>query len=191
MQLITEKYKVDIKNYMWRLMMDLNENLKKYDKRYFELTSQTEKIFYQQEESVRQMKQYNQMLEINRIEMATIQEEHEKFKNLTKVERRVDQLENELEQMRRMMNSQANDYKDKLTLAVTQRQVEETILKFNFDMLNDLLESRGADKITPPSDLGALFQNKLQWQYKIKQLFEKGQAMTSEKGAIDKSLVSF
>lgn len=56
MQVITEKYKVDIKNYMWRLMMDLNENLKKYDKRYADLAEDTHSIIYKNNEIQKQIK---------------------------------------------------------------------------------------------------------------------------------------
>ena len=35
--------------------MDLNENLKKYDRRYADLTSETEKMFHKQEECMKNL----------------------------------------------------------------------------------------------------------------------------------------
>lgn len=101
-QLITEKYKVDVKNYMWRLMMDLNENLKKYDKRYAELTSETQEMFHKQTDCMSQLQKNNQIMENNRMEMNSIIEAQEKLSKVETFGIRIDNLENEMIQMRRL-----------------------------------------------------------------------------------------
>ena len=80
----------------------------------------------------------NDRLEKQAYELDNVRETFESLQELATYDRRIRSAENEAKMLQRTVNQHIIDMNANYSLFVSQRKVEETILKFNFNLLDSL-----------------------------------------------------